>query len=203
MLNRYSSPGKNPSKLTVESILAISFPKLIQQDGTYQEKRNRTCQMNAFPAARSSAIGSVRAATTLPTIEGFLSSMNSLKMMAAQPVRIANAAHRRGTAAGDFDKNRLPAAKVNSRTTDYLQPMLFCLAQIWGTPAAKTPHTRAYADASAGAGMGQRCLCKPGLLERFQQARLGPPFCIAEAWLMPYACNQTDQSCILEACPAL
>ena len=138
-----------------------------------------------------------------PAIEGFLSSTDSLKMMAAQPVRIANAAHRRGTAAGDFDKDRLPAAKVNSRTTDYLQPMLFCLAQIWGTPAAKTPHTRAYADASAGAGMGQRCLCKPGLLERFQQARLGPPFCIAEAWLMPYACNQTHQSCIPEACPAL
>ena len=65
MLNGYSSPGKNPSKLTVESILAISFPKLIQQDGTYQEKRNQTCQMNACPTARSSAIGSVTAAATL------------------------------------------------------------------------------------------------------------------------------------------
>ena len=39
-------------------------------------------------------------------------------------------------AAGDFGKDRLPAAKVNSRTTDYPQSMPFCLAQIWGTPAA-------------------------------------------------------------------
>jgi hypothetical protein len=33
-------------------------------------------------------------------------------------------------AAGDFDKDRLPAAKVNSQTTDYPQLKPFCLAQI-------------------------------------------------------------------------
>ena len=39
----------------------------------------------------------------------------------------------------------------------------------WAAPA--------YADASAGAGMGQRCLCKPGLLETLAASISSKPSC--------------------------